>query len=192
MDHGEHLLRLAQRENRDQDTAATSERVINRIGQASLLRRARETFGQWIVAPCRLDDQHIDGRFRKYGAFGDRLVVEVHIAGVKNRPPFCPQNHTRRAEDVTGLDEFNRDGIRLVRLGPFAFQCEWLTYWTPSPSTRRPIGFLVGEERVDRHSDFFTLSRHDADRVVQERAPDFGGCFRHEDARLGLAPHQHR
>ena len=50
----------------------------------------------------------------------------------------------------------------------------------------------MGEERINRDAELFALPRHDVDGVMQKRAPDFRGRFRHEDARIRLAPHQDR
>jgi hypothetical protein len=93
---------------------------------------------------------------------------------------------------MTGSNELNREGIRLARPRPLALKGERLIHRTRAPPIGRTIGFLVGEERINRDSDLFALSRHDADGVMQERAPDFRGRLRHENARVGLASHQHR
>jgi len=118
------------------------------------------------------------------------VIVEVNVAGVEDGAALGPENHARGAEDVTGVDKLSGDPSHILA-GPRAFtgQRERLSHGTGPPFIRRPVGFLVSEERINRDADLLALPRHDTDRVVQECAPDFRGRFRHEDAGIGPAPH---
>lgn len=122
----------------------------------------------------------------------DSLVVEVDIAAVEYRASLRAEKNTDRPKNMTGVDEFDRDVIALTSPHTFARQSKRLAQWTGLPSICRSIGFAMREERVNRDADFLTLPGHDTDRIVQKRAADFRGPFGHENARLGLAPHQDR
>ena len=60
-------------------------------------------------------------------ALRDRLVVEVYVAGVEDRPAFRAQHHSRRAEHVAGIDKIRKSARRQCRgRGALAVQRERL------------------------------------------------------------------
>src|SRR5678815_1861067 len=93
---------------------------------------------------------------------------------------------------MTGIDELDRKLISFVPFRTLTFDCERLPHRSPSPSASRAIGFLVSEKRINRYANLFALSRHDAARIMQERAADFRRSFGHENAGIRMAPHQDR
>ena len=162
--------------------------VLNARSIASARRRSSAArvnpSGNGLSPARRFHNQDIDAGFGKDGARGDRLVVEIDIAAVENRAAFRAQNHPGRAEDVAGIDEFDREA-RPLSPGALALQGERLAQRTPAPSVGRAIRFLMGEERINHDADLFALPHHDADGIMQKRAADFRGRFRHENRASG-------
>ena len=93
---------------------------------------------------------------------------------------------------MAGIHKFDRDPLFVFAARPLAPKREWLAQRTEAPLIRRAIGLAMGEERIHHQPELFALPRHDVHRIVEERARDFRGRFRHEDARFGLALHQER
>ena len=190
VNHSERFLRFAQGKDRHQDAAAAFERVIDRRGQPPLLRLASEIFRQRTVAARRFNDQNIDAAFRKRGAPRDRLIVEVHIASVENRAALGTENNAGRTQDMARLHELDRDPAFVVRPRPFTAERERLAHRARAPLIRRAVGLAMSEERIHHHAELLALPRHDVDGIMQKRASDFRGRFRHEDPGGGLTPHQ--
>ena len=171
--------------------AAARKGPLDRSGETSFLRLAREAFRQRRIAPRRLDDQHVDVRFRKDRAFEQRLVVEIHIAGVKNGAPFRAEQNSSGTEHMAGVAIFKTQLILRPGRAAFAIHREGLAERTMLPPIRRPIRLAMGEERID-HAHLLAFARHHVDRVVEQRLADRRRRLGHENARLRLLPHQHR
>src|SRR5438094_9730671 len=63
---------------------------------------------------------------------------------------------------------------------------------TKMPLVAGAIDFAVAEEWINGKAEFLTLPRHHVHGVMEKKRADFAGRFRHENARMGLAPHQYR
>src|SRR5438045_2736621 len=63
---------------------------------------------------------------------------------------------------------------------------------TKMPLVAGAIDFAVAEEWINGKAEFLTLPRHHVHGVMEKKRADFAGRFRHENARMGLAPHQDR
>ena len=100
----------------------------------------------------RLDDQHIDARFRKDRGFRDRLIVEIYIAGVENCSAFGVQQNSARAKDVTRIEKFECDSVASSRAGPFAMQRDALTQLARLPLIGRSIEAAMSVERIHRYA----------------------------------------
>ena len=108
MDHGQRLLCLAQREDRHENATPIRKSPPDRLRQPLLLRRARETLGQGVIAAGAFHDQDVDPALREHRALRDRLIVEIHITTVKKSAPLRAQQHARRSEHVSRVDELER------------------------------------------------------------------------------------
>ena len=94
--HRQHLLRFAQGKHRHQHRAAARKRLAQRARKPLLLRPPREARRDRVIAARGLDDEHVERLrdfIRKPRGAHDGLVVEIHVAGVKNAPPAVADQH---------------------------------------------------------------------------------------------------
>src|SRR5260370_23298486 len=101
MQHRQNFLGLSKRKNRDQDRTTFIKSLFDGRQESSLLvlPRIGRTKGS-IPARC-LDDENVYVAFWKISAPHQSLVQEVHITGVKNLFPFCPETNAGLSEDLT-------------------------------------------------------------------------------------------
>ena len=127
---------------------------------------------------------------RKNRRLRDRLIIEIDVAGIKDRPPSRAQKDSRRTENVSGVPKL--ESYRVVIADPITPDGIRLSISTEMPSVDGAIGFAMTEKWINRESQFLTLPRHHVHRIMEKKRADFAGRFRHENARMGLVSHQYR
>jgi len=120
-----------------------------------------------VIAPGAFHDQDVDLFLRESGRLHDRLVVEVDVAGVKNRAPFGAQQNSRGAEHMAGIKEFKRKLLAIPRRNTFTGNIDALAHWARLPEIGGALGFTMREQRIEHDPELFPLPRHDVDRVMQ-------------------------
>src|SRR5205823_14750937 len=116
--------------------------------------------------------------------------IEIDVARVKDRPSFRAQKDSRRTEDMSSVPKFEGQGVALT--DPIAAGVIRMPISTKMPLVAGTVGFAMAEKRINREAEFLTLPRHHVHGVMEKKRADFAGRFRHENACMGLAPHQHR
>jgi len=188
--HSERFLRLAQRKDRNQRAAATAKSCFHRVCQFFFFRGARPTSGLGSITTGAFHDQDVDIVLRKNRRLHDCLIIEIDVAGVKDLPPFRAQKNSRRTEDVAGIPKL--ESQRVVVADSISAGGIRLSVATQLPKLNGAIGFAMTEKWINRESQFLTLPRHHVYGIMEKKRADFAGRFRHENARMGLAPHQYR
>ena len=188
-EHRQHLLRFAQREDRDRHRAALFDRALDRAAEALLFPGAAESHRRGRIAPRGLHDQHIDPVFRKIRAAHDRLVFEIHIAGVENRFSLVPDHHTGGAQNVPGMVEFK--GHLVVVHAGLPGEVVALAQAATHPGLHAEIHAPVRVERILHEVQLVALARHHAHRVVHHDLGDVRRGLREENRALRFPASQH-
>src|SRR4030095_1647713 len=97
----------------------------------------------------------------------------IHVAGVKDRPPFCAKQNAGRAEHMTGAAKFETQLVVRPDRAALTVHGERLAQGTMLPPIRRPLCFAMSEKRIN-HAYLLAFPRHYVDRVVKKRVADRG------------------
>src|SRR5205085_5685644 len=96
----EHLLRLSEREHRNQDATAARECGFNRLRKPLLFAGPRPRRRNWRVATRAFHDEDVDLLFGKNRGLRDCLIIKVNVAGVKQCAPFSTNENSSGTENV--------------------------------------------------------------------------------------------
>src|SRR6266567_4841484 len=91
---------------------------------------------------------------------------------------------------MSGIPKFERQGVALT--DPLTAGGIRLPVSTQLPKLNSAIGFAMTEKWINREAELFALPRHHVYGIMEKKRADFAGRFRHENARMRLAPHQYR
>ena len=188
--HGQRLLCLAQGEDRDENATAASKGGVDCSNKSFLFRRTRPANRRRMIPTGAFHDQHIDVRLRKNGGRHDCLVIKIDVAGIKNGAALHSQKNPGRAKHVSAVPKLESQ-IAVVRVG-IGICAIALSVPAKMPAVTGALSLTVCEKRVQNRAQFLAFSRHDVDRIVQQRGSDLAGFFSHEHARIRLTTHEHR
>src|SRR5207253_5795550 len=107
------------------------------------------------------------------------LIVEIDVAGVKDRASFRAQKNSRRTEDMAGVPKF--ESQRALIANPVTASTIRLPVSAEVPEVTGAIGFAMAEKRINREAELLTLPRHHIHGIMEKKRPDFAGRFRHEN-----------
>src|SRR5436309_2583141 len=105
IEHRQRLLRFAECEDWNEHTSVALESTIDCFRQAALFTLACPTGRLRMIASRAFHDQDIDFFLRKYCRLHDRLIVEVDVASIKNRPALAAQQNSGGSENVTRIEK---------------------------------------------------------------------------------------
>ena len=145
-----------------------------------------------MIASRAFHDQDVDVFFRERRRLHNCLIVEIHVARVKDGSAFGAKKNSRRAKDVSCVEKLERQRVSFALWCPLAGNGDPLAQRAPAPTLRCPVRFTMREKWIRHFSDLFALARHHVDRVVQKHTADLCRGLRHEHARAWKAPHRHR
>ncbi len=151
------------------------------------------------IAAGAFHDQDVDlppvrlglGKNRR---LGDRLIIEIHVAGVKQGSSLRSQQDSGRPKHMASIEELEARFAR-IRGHPLARKRVSLSERARLPMLGHPIGLPMGEQRIESRRPgihIFALPCHHIDRVMKEDVADLRGRISHEHAGLRLAPHHYR
>src|SRR6202030_3658519 len=121
-----------------------------------------------MIASGAFHNEDVDFLLGKHGRLHDCLIIEVDIAGVENRLVPAAQKNSGGAEDMAGVVKFESYRPGFVRSRAFAGNCDPLSDGAGLPQIARAVGFTMREERVKHDAEFFALSGHDVNGVMQK------------------------
>ena len=107
--HRKHFLRFAEREHRNENATTARERILKRLREALLFALARPSCRRWSISARALHQQDVDLFLRKNRGLRNRLIIKVHIAGVKQGSAFRTKQNSGGTENVAGVEEFKRE-----------------------------------------------------------------------------------
>ena len=177
----QHLLRLAQGEDRHEHRTPLVERRLQGGEKAVLFGAARHARRNGTVSAGRFHDEHIDVFLRKLRPAHQGLILEIDVARIENPLPFRFKEHTGRTKNVSRIEKFRRHAMA-PEVKPFPQADNF-------PVRRHLLHFTVGEKRKVWGGQLLPLPHHHVDRIVQHHVGQSRRGLGHEDRRTGRLPH---